>query len=43
MTKEDFNMFADLGICIAKMVGVAELCKVVTSFIESLKYKESEL
>ena len=42
MTKENFNMFADLGICIVKMAGIAGLCKVVTSFIGGLKYKEGE-
>ena len=42
MTNKDFNMFADLGICIVKMAGIAGLCKVVTSFIEGLKYKEGE-
>ena len=43
MNKKDFNMFADLGICIIKMAGIAGVCKVVISFIGGLKYKEDEL
>lgn len=43
MTNKDFNILADLGVCVVKMAGIVSMVNLITSFIEGLKYKESEL
>ena len=43
MTKEEFNILADLGVYVVKMAGIVCVVNLTTLFIKGLKYKESEL